>query len=72
MLCTTMPPDEDLFDVAVRRADERRSRLNLRYVSISSVWDDVNVIPELEKEAIEEFERKPSNVNFGTKIDLRS
>ena len=67
-----MPPDEDLFDVAVRRADERRSRLNLRYVSISSVWDDVNVIPELEKEAIEEFERKPSNVNFGTKNDLRS
>lgn len=65
MLCSRMPPEEDLFEAAVRKADERRSRRSLKYVPISSVWDEVDILPELEKEAIQEFERKyASNVNF--------
>ena len=58
MLCTRMSPEEDLFDAAVKRADERRARRILNYVPPPWIWNEVDIIPELEREAIEAFERK--------------
>ena len=60
MICSRLPPDEDPFEAAVRKADERRAQERLNRGRSTGKWTDCDPTPELEREAILEFESKPT------------